>query len=44
MEPLTEKKPLTFTEKVKLFLNIKAGSLITSSMALCIGFAFKDLI
>jgi len=44
MEPLTDKKPLTFKQKIKAFLDIKTGSLITSAMALCIGFAFKDLI
>jgi large-conductance mechanosensitive channel len=37
-------KPITFSQKIKLFLNNKTGTLIAAAMALCIGFAFKDLI
>lgn len=35
---------MTFRQKIKLFLNNKTGTLIAAAMALCIGFAFKDLI
>ena len=37
-------KPLTFSQKIKLFFNNKSTTLIAASMALCIGFALKDLI
>lgn len=34
----------TFSQKIKLFLNAKSGTLIAAAIGLCIGFAFKDLI
>lgn len=35
---------MTFLQRMKLFLNNKTGTIIAAAMALCIGFAFKDLI
>lgn len=35
---------MTFLQRMKLFLNNKTGTIIAAAMALCIGFAFKELI
>jgi len=37
-------KPMTLSQKIKLFLNTKNITLIATAMAFCIGFALKDLI
>ena len=39
-----QKQPPSFTQKINLFLLSKTGTILASAIALCIGFAFKDLI
>jgi large-conductance mechanosensitive channel len=40
----TQQQPLTIHEKIRNFLLSKTGTIITTSCAMTIGFAFRDLI
>jgi large-conductance mechanosensitive channel len=42
--PPTTKKPQTFIDSIKAFLNTKTGTIIVFAAAMSIGAAFKDLV
>ena len=43
-KPTQQQQPLTIHEKIRNFLLSKTGTIITTSCAMTIGFAFRDLI
>jgi large-conductance mechanosensitive channel len=43
-QPVQKKSDLPFSQKILNFFNVKTGTILTASIGLAIGFAFKDLV